>query len=118
MARLRRLETTTELDEVFRESGVRPVFLLKHSTRCGSSAASWRDFRDFASLHDEEDALYTVVEIPEWRELSDEVARRTGITHESPQVLLLRGGHVVWHASRWRISRQALAKALEPDTVD
>ena len=113
MAQLRRLETAAELDEVFRESENRPVFLLKHSTRCGSSAASWRDFRDFASLHDD-DALYAVVEIPEWRELSDDVARRTGITHESPQVLLLRGGHAVWHASRWRISRQALTKALEP----
>lgn len=102
---------------MFRESERLPVFLLKHSTRCGSSAAAWRDFRDFASHHDETEALWAVVEIPEHRELSDEVARRTGVTHESPQVLLLRAGQAAWHASRWRISRQALAKALEPEAA-
>lgn len=117
MADLEQVETAAALEDLIRESDRRPVFLLKHSTRCGSSAAAWRDFRDFAAHHDAALALWAVVEIPAHRELSDEVARRTGVPHESPQILLLRGGRAAWHASRWRISRQALEKALHPEAA-
>jgi bacillithiol system protein YtxJ len=109
----RRIETRDELDGIFRESALRPVFLLKHSTRCGASAAAWRDFRDFAAAHEAAPVGWAVLEIPERRELAEEVAQRTGVPHESPQILLLRDGIAAWHASRWRISGTALARALE-----
>jgi len=118
MAKLRRVETSDDLDALFRESGRRPVFLFKHSTRCGSSAAAWRDFESFVSSHEAEDAAWAFVEIPAQRELSEEIGRRTGIRHESPQVLLLRDGRAAWHASRWRISVATLERALAPDVAD
>lgn len=113
MSELTRIVTAAELDSLWKESSRHPVFLLKHSTRCGASAAARRDFRNFAVTHADADVGWAVVEIPECRELSDEIARRTGVPHESPQILRLQGGRVTWHASHWRISREALARALE-----
>jgi len=38
---------------------------------------------------------------------------RTGVRHESPQVLLIRDGLAVWHGSHWEITEQALDQAAE-----
>jgi bacillithiol system protein YtxJ len=44
--------------------------------------------------------------------LSDTVAERLGVRHESPQALLIKDGRAVWHASHWSITSEALVSAL------
>ena len=39
------------------------------------------------------------------------VARITGVEHQSPQALWIENGRVVWHASHWDITPEALAEA-------
>jgi bacillithiol system protein YtxJ len=46
------------------------------------------------------------------REVSREVEARTGVRHESPQALILRGGEAVWSASHWRVTAEAVESAL------
>ncbi|MEM7357326.1 MAG: monothiol bacilliredoxin BrxC family protein [Acidobacteriota bacterium] len=46
------------------------------------------------------------------RDVSNEIAQRTGVKHESPQALLMRDGTVTWHASHWSIQAEALQEAL------
>jgi bacillithiol system protein YtxJ len=53
-----------------------------------------------------------LVEVQRSRELSAEIESRTGITHESPQVIVLRDGRVVWNASHWRVNAEAVAEAV------
>lgn len=89
----------------------RPVFILKHSTTCPVSAAAYRAFRQFAEANPDA-AVYRLVRVIEQRPLSNELASRFGVKHESPQVLVLRGGRVQWHASHGAITEEALAKAL------
>ena len=43
----------------------------------------------------------------------DEIEQKTGIRHESPQVIVLDKGNVVWNASHWKVTAQAVAKAVE-----
>ena len=112
MAEPVKITNAEELEAAFRESATRPVLLLKHSTRCGASAAVHRDVRDFARGRADAEVLVALLEIPAGRALADEVAARTGVKHESPQVLVLRDGVVVWHASHWRITKDALDRAL------
>jgi bacillithiol system protein YtxJ len=104
VAELVRITSLKELEAIFRESAARPVLLLKHSTRCGTSAAVFRDVHDFAARRDPASETYGFLELPRDRELADEVAARTGVRHESPQVLVLRDGRAAWHASHWRIA--------------
>lgn len=50
--------------------------------------------------------------VQESRDLSALVARETGVRHESPQVILFRGGEVAWSASHGAIDRGSLGAAL------
>lgn len=112
MSELVRIHTPSELDALFQESNTRDVLLLKHSTRCGTSAAAFHDVRDFAAGRSDANTVFAFLEVPGDRSLSDDVTARTGVMHASPQVLVLRGGKVTWHASHWRITKEALAQAL------
>jgi bacillithiol system protein YtxJ len=45
--------------------------------------------------------------------LSNLIAQRFGIRHESPQALLIKDERVVWHASHWAITSESLSNALK-----
>jgi bacillithiol system protein YtxJ len=47
------------------------------------------------------------------RPLSQQIAQRTGVAHESPQVLLFQNGQVVWQASQGRIHEEAMREGLQ-----
>jgi len=109
---LSRITTSAQLDDLFNASSRRPVWLFKHSLICPTSAGAWHEFEKFAARQSDR-ALIGVIEIQRARELSREVAVRTGVRHESPQVLLIRDGLAVWHGSHWEITEQALDQAAE-----
>jgi len=106
---IRTLQSAAELEQLLRTS--RPVFILKHSTQCPISAAAYRAFQRFAAAHPRS-AEFRVVQVIEQRPLSNEIARRLGVRHQSPQALLVHRGTVRWHASHWDITEQSLAAAL------
>lgn len=88
-----------------------PEFLLfKHSLICPISAAAFAEYEAFVAAHP---AVATAwVDVIGQRPIAQDIARRTGVKHESPQALLLRAGRVVWHASHGKITRASLAAAL------
>jgi bacillithiol system protein YtxJ len=53
--------------------------------------------------------------VREDRPLSLAVAERTGVAHESPQVILLSGGRARWHASHRAVTLAALREACAPE---
>jgi len=105
------LETISEFDRVLEISNQRPVFILKHSTACGTSANMWRLFQDMAK--EVPDVEFRRVLVRENKTVSNEIAKRLGIAHESPQVILIYGGKAIWNASHWSISRAAMMDALK-----
>jgi bacillithiol system protein YtxJ len=100
-----RVTDVTEFEKLIERSRTQPVVIFKHSISCGVSAAVYQKMIDF-------DGEIAVVEIQRARELSREIADKTGIKHESPQVLVLRNGQVVWDASHFQITSDAVAKAF------
>jgi len=101
-----------ELDSLIEHSRQRPVFLLKHSLTCPISAAAHRAYLRFVEEHGEEQVRFALIEIQKARPLSNAVAERSGIRHESPQAILFKDGEPVWNASHWSITEQNLAGAL------
>jgi bacillithiol system protein YtxJ len=104
--------TTAELEYLFRESAERPVLVFKHSLTCPLSTTAFHEYLEFLKDRDAAGALYTLIEVQRARQLSNEVASRTGVRHESPQAIVLRGGRAVWNASHWDISAEALEAGL------
>lgn len=109
---LNRITSLGQLDDLLELSSQRPVWLFKHSLICPTSARAWSEFGNFAAKQPEETAI-AVIEIQQARDISTEVAARTGLRHESPQVLLIRDGRPVWHASHFSITEETLEEARE-----
>ncbi|ADU50855.1 hypothetical protein Tmar_0740 [Thermaerobacter marianensis DSM 12885] len=103
------LETVADLERALRDP--QPVMIFKHSTACPISARAYRAFRQFVARQPAA-ARYYLVQVIEQRPLSNEIARRLGVPHASPQVLLWHRGAVRWHASHGAITERALATAL------
>ena len=97
------LTSREQADAAFSED---QALLFKHNTDCPISANAHREMESFLSGG----AAMPVylIDIHAGRDVSDYVEERTGVSHESPQVILLRGGEPAWHASRFDITATAL----------
>ena len=91
-----KLDTLENLERLFAESHSRPVVLFKHSTSCGISFGVYREVATVGSD-------VNVVVIQTHREISNAIADRTGIRHESPQAIVLECGRATYHASHYDI---------------
>jgi len=106
------LRQDQDLEQLLERSKTDPVLIFKHSTQCSISAQAYKEFTDFAE--GVQDLFYGVVLVVENRKLSHAIAERFGVRHESPQVLLIKDGQSVWHASHWSITPDSLSDALKP----
>lgn len=113
MADITTLTDPSELDGLMEASRERPVFLFKHSLTCPISSRAHREYRSFVEGRADGDATFALLEVQNARPLSQAVAERTGVRHESPQAFLLRDGEVAWHASHFKIREESLTEALE-----
>jgi bacillithiol system protein YtxJ len=101
------LESVDRLDRLFAESHERPVVLFKHSTSCGISAGVYREVATVASD-------INIVVIQNHRDVSNEIAARTGVRHESPQAIVLVSGRPVYHASHYDIEAAHIEASMAP----
>jgi len=63
-------------------------------------------------LEPREDLMCGVIRVVEARPASNVVAERTGLRHESPQVILFRDGEPVFEANNWDITQEVLAEGF------
>jgi bacillithiol system protein YtxJ len=97
------------LDELVARSHEAPVVLFKHSTTCPISA---RAHNQMSKLPTGVAGHVSLLIVQRARELSRRVAEQTGIRHESPQAIILRNGEVVWSASHFDITAEAVEQAV------
>ncbi|HKI59344.1 MAG TPA: thioredoxin family protein [Trueperaceae bacterium] len=75
-----------------------------------------KTMQGFGFLEDElqkrEDLMCGVIRVVESRPASDLVAERSGLRHESPQVILFRDGKPVFEANNWGITPEALGQGI------
>jgi bacillithiol system protein YtxJ len=117
MADIQKIESLSGLDELLEANQDRQVWIFKHSLTCPISGAAWAEFKRFAADHSQDNGpqengtVFAVIEIQYARPVSDALAERTGVRHQSPQAILLREGRVSWHASHYDIDGAALRQA-------
>lgn len=98
------LTTTEECDALLAQD---LTILFKHSHTCPVSLFAHREVIRFCAVQPE--APVYLVSVRRRRELSTHIAERTGVRHESPQVVVLRRGSVVGAASHEEITAELLA---------
>jgi thioredoxin 1 len=111
MSRLTPLTDLSALEEAIAESRERPVLLFKHSRYCGVSAEALDELQSHIESAPA-DVVYRMITVQTHRPISDAVAQRLGLRHETPQAILLRDGKIVWNASHFRITANQLDQVL------
>ena len=100
------LTTEAQLDVLVKESHERPVFIFKHSTRCGISSMVLSRFESELDASNDYGMYY--LDLLAYRPISDKVAERFQVWHQSPQLIVLRNGQLVHHSSHNSISASVL----------
>lgn len=106
------LNEVEQLQEIENASVAKPQVIFKHSTRCSiSDMALTRFERDGNDLEELADCYYNDLII--FRDVSNAISEQTGVTHQSPQVIVLKNKEVVYTASHSAISASAIINLLK-----
>ncbi|NND14727.1 MAG: bacillithiol system redox-active protein YtxJ [Eudoraea sp.] len=92
------LTTEEQLSILDDASALHPQLIYKHSTQCGISSVILRNFSSKEG-HPESGINYFVLDLLRYRNLSNAIAEKYGVTHQSPQILIIKDGLIVAHAS-------------------
>ena len=93
------------LEQLFSRSQTAPVILFQHDPFCGVSRAAYRELAQLPGA-------IALVDVAHTRALAPVIALRTGIRHESPQVIILYHGAAVWSASHGAITAAVVGRAI------
>ncbi|NRD76145.1 bacillithiol system redox-active protein YtxJ [Bacillus sp. BRMEA1] len=106
---LKKIETSEQFAELVNNE--KSFFLLKHSLTCPISQAAFNEYEKFSTENKVVDTYYLAVQ--DARPLSNEIAEKFQIKHESPQAILFANGEAKWNASHWKITNSSLENALK-----
>ncbi len=99
------LRDVAALDDFLAQSNGDPVIIFKHSDSCGISA---RAYTQMSGL----DRPVGLVTVQTARAVSDELEKRMGLAHETPQVMIVHDGQVAWTASHGQVKAAAVEEEL------
>jgi bacillithiol system protein YtxJ len=105
MEPLQRIEDERDVDALFRAD---LAILYKHSPTCGVCTAALSEVEAFLGRHP--DAVVYVVNVLAQRELSQRIAARSDVRHESPQVIIVQRGTSRWAESHYGITVDTLTE--------
>ena len=102
------LTDLNQLEAIAKASATKMQLIFKHSTRCGISRMVMNQFVAAYNLDLNVDLYY--LDLLSYRDVSNEVGYKFQVMHESPQLLVIKNGVVVAHASHGAINEMDLAK--------
>lgn len=101
-----------QLKEIIDESFKKPQAIFKHSITCGISAkvkdnlaTGAEDLSEIVDIH--------YLDLINFRDVSNLVAKETGVVHQSPQIIILVNGEVSIADSHFVLSVDFVKKHLE-----
>ncbi len=106
----RSLTDLGQLNEIIDLSTEKPVVIFKNSTRCSISRMVLKQFENEFDFN--EKVVSFLLDLIEYRNISNEIASRFGVQHQSPQIILICDGKAVYNASHESIEAAKLVKYL------
>lgn len=101
------LHSKEQVETILTNSASKPCVIFKHSTRCSISSMALSRLESGWKFEDV-DAYF--LDLIANRELSNFVASRLGVHHESPQLIFIKNGEVQFDASHLDITIEEIAE--------
>lgn len=102
------LTELSQLEEI--KNNEVPSIIFKHSTRCSISGIA---LRTFENSFDIEGVKVYFLDLISFRSISNEIADKFDVFHQSPQALVIKNGTSIYDASHGDIDVQEMKKALQ-----
>ena len=106
------LNSEEQLKEINTSSEEKHYLIFKHSTRCPTSSMALnrleRNWNE--ELYKEITPYY--LDLVKFRSVSDKTASNYNVTHESPQILIIKGGKCIYNTSHMAISVDAIKEQI------
>ncbi|WP_374017743.1 bacillithiol system redox-active protein YtxJ [Paenibacillus thiaminolyticus] len=109
---MRSIETEQALQEWIDSTQEQTAVLFKHSTRCPISARANGEMAKVAEEFEPRGIEMGQILVVEHRDVSLACTDKLGIQHESPQVIVMKEGQVVWHDSHHAITFDNVSSEL------
>lgn len=108
------LTDITQLEQLTEESRDLAVGIFKHSTRCSISATALdRLERNWSKAQGTEAVKMYYLDLIAHRDISNAVAEKYGVEHQSPQFILLKNGKAVYHESHYSIDLEEILEKVK-----
>lgn len=104
------IQSQKQVEEILEASQERYQILFKHSTTCPISSMAKMRLESQWNL-DNVDAHY--LDLLSYRSISNYIADSLSVHHESPQVILLKKGEVIYDSSHLDISVAEIKESIE-----
>ena len=101
------LTSIDQLLEIQEQSKITPVVIFKHSTRCVISRMVLREFERSFPEKGSSCCLY-FLDLLAYRDISNKVGCNIQVFHQSPQLIVIKNGEAVYHASHNEIKANAI----------
>lgn len=106
-----KIESEEDLNSAIEKSIEKPVVIFKHSTRCIISKTVLRNFEKEVENSDVQEVDFYYLDLLNFRDISNAIAEKLKVTHQSPQMILLKNKEVIYNASHDRISLESIKKS-------
>lgn len=106
----RMLANVDDLNEIVNESAGKPVLIFKHSTRCSISRMVLKQFENEFDLQDKITPYF--LDLLNHRDISNEIATKFDVYHQSPQLIVIQDGKSIYDASHDSIDAESLKKLV------
>ena len=105
------LTEESQIAEIIDLSNSIPIYIFKHSTTCGISAQAKENLEISFKNTDKPFLLY-YLDLLKYRSISNEVASKLNVHHQSPQLILVHNGEVTFTTSHHKIKSNILEDSL------
>ena len=106
------LQSLDHLDSLLNESSQKKVLIFKHSTRCSISRTAL-DRLERNWKEEFPDAAYYFLDLISYRDVSNAIAERLEVEHQSPQVLIVSKGKSIYDRSHLAIDHNQIKEVLK-----
>lgn len=109
------IQSMEQLEEFLQKSYEKPVFLYRHSTRCGNSRYAHLSLQKFmVSFPDATSLFYfAMVRVVEDRHIANQAVNRLGVQPSTPQIILVYQGKTFWQLTHQKINSINLTSAAQ-----
>ena len=98
------LNSLEQIDTIIEESANVPVVIFKHSTRCSISSSALNRFERGWDSNEAGELKPYFLDLISFRDVSNALARKLNVEHQSPQIIVLKNKKAVFNTSHMSIN--------------